>query len=246
MVAFVLVHGSFHGPWCWDRMVPLLHAAGHTVMTPDLADAATDKPYPDLHDYAALVAAAVRAAGAPVVLVGHSMGGLVVSQAAALAPDDVRALVYVSGLLLRDGETLQSFLQNHGDLGVDDLVLKHMQVSRDGQSASFPAAMAPAVFYNRCAAADAAWATARLRVQPTAVYATPLRLHDGFAAVPRAYIVCEDDQAVPIAYQRQMLANTPCGKTYSLDADHSPFLSDASGLMACLQELVVADESNMA
>ncbi len=221
-------------------MAPLLRAAGHSVATPDLADAATHKPHPDLHDYAALVAGAVREAGTPVVLVGHSMGGLVVSQAAALAPDHVIALVYVTGLMLRDGETLQSFLQDHGALGVDDLVLKHMQVAADGLSAAFPAAMAPSVFYNRCTAADAAWATARLRAQPTAVYATPLRLSAAYQAVPRAYVICEDDQAVPVAYQQQMLANTPCGKTYSLDADHSPFLSDTSGLMACLQELAAA------
>ncbi len=237
MAAFVLVHGSFHGPWCWDRITPLLRAAGHTVATPDLAEAATDKPYPDLHDYAALVARAMGDASGAVILVGHSMGGLVASQAAALAPAKLGALLYVSGLLLPDGESLQSFLQGVGDLGVDDLVLKNMQVSADGQVATFPAAAAPAVFYHRCVAADAAWATAQLRPQPTAVYATPLRLTAASAAVPRAYVVCQDDQAVSVAYQRRMLADTTCERTYSLDADHSPFFSETGGLLACLQDV---------
>ncbi len=236
MAAFVLVHGSFHGPWCWDRIAPTLRAAGHEVATPDLGDAVSEQPYPDLHDYAALVAAAARGLAGPVILVGHSMGGLVISQAAELLAGDVAAAVYVSGLLLRNGETLQSFLADHDDLGVDDLVLKTMEVSADGAVARFPEAAAAAVFYNRCTDADAAWATARLRPQPTAVYATKLSVTPG-RPTPRVYVMCEDDQAVPVAYQRQMLANTPCDKIHRLDADHSPFLSAVDGLLDCLRDV---------
>jgi pimeloyl-ACP methyl ester carboxylesterase len=234
---FVLVHGSFHGPWCFSRIAPLLQAAGHSVAMPDLGLAQGV----DLPAYASFVAEAVVQAGVPVILVGHSMGGLVISQAAELVPEHIAALVYISGLLLRDGETLQSFLEAHADLGVDDLVLKNMKLSEDGRMAHFPAQMAPSIFYNRCSASDGAWAASQLRAQPTAVYATPLAISQArFGSLPRAYVECSEDQAVSVIYQRQMRANTPCATLYTLPADHSPFLSDIDGLMGCLRDVAVA------
>jgi len=234
LACFVLVHGSFHGPWCWGRIVPLLQAAGHSVVTPSLALAAAET----LDGYAALVAEAVVAAAVPVILVGHSMGGLVISQAAERVPAHISKLLYISGLLLRDGETLQRFLEAHAELGVDDLVLKNMQLSEDGALATFPAEVAAGVFYNCCSDADARWAASQLRPQPTAVYATPLQLSQTrFGALPRAYVECSEDQAVSVIYQRQMLANTPCEPVYHLATDHSPFLSDIEGLMGCLLEM---------
>jgi len=237
LASFVLVHGSFHGPWCWSRIVPLLQAAGHSVAIPNLADAGDE----NLNSYAALVAGAVVQAGVKVILVGHSMGGLVISQAAERVPQHISKLLYISGLMLRDGETLQSFLGSHAALGVDDLVLKNMRVTEDSALATFPAEVAPAIFYNCCNAADAQWASGQLRAQPTAVYATPLNLSEArFGSLPRAYVECSEDRAVSVIYQRQMLENTPCAPVYTLATDHSPFLSDIDGLMGCLLDMAVA------
>jgi pimeloyl-ACP methyl ester carboxylesterase len=234
---FVLVHGSFHGPWCWSRIVPLLEAAGHSVAVPNLAYAGEE----NLNSYARLVAAAVVQANNPVILVGHSMGGLVISQTAELVPQHIAKLLYISGLMLRNGETLQSFLEAHAELGVDDLVLKNMRVSEDGVLASFPAEVAPSIFYNCCSNADARWAARQLRAQPTPVYATPLDLSEArFGSLPRAYVECSKDQAVSVINQRQMLANTPCSTVYTLATDHSPFLSDVDGLMHCLLDSAAA------
>jgi pimeloyl-ACP methyl ester carboxylesterase len=198
---------------------------------------------PDLHDYADQVSRTASQISSKIILVGHSMGGLVITQAAEVVWDRLAALVYINGLLLRDRETPQSFLRVHADLDVDDLALKNMEISADGHSASFPAAAAPDVFYNRCTRKDADWATSQLRVQPTAVYATPLAITEQkFGSVPRSYIECSDDQAVSTKYQRQMLINTPCTQTYLLDADHSPFLSAIVGLCTALQD--VAEQVN--
>ena len=88
----------------------------------------------------------------------------------------IRDRVYVVGLLLRPGETLVSFLDAHSHLGIEDLVLKNMQVSADGMRATFPPDAAVEVFYNACSAHDAAAAAARLRAQRTQVYRDPLML----------------------------------------------------------------------
>ena len=181
---------------------------------------------------------AVAATSQKVILVGHSMGGLVITQAAELMPDKIASLVYVTGLLLRNGETLQSFLTAHADLDVDDLVLKNMQVSADRTIATFPNTVAQGVFYNCCTAEDAEWAASQLRPQPTAVYGAPLVITaEKFGAIPLAYVNCTKDRAVPMPYQTQMLTNTPCARTWRLAADHSPFLSDIDGLLACLEDV---------
>ena len=104
----VLVHGSFHGAWCWEYLIPLLEARGHRVVAPNLPASGGD-PAPfenaNLVTYATRIAAAIDELSGPVMLVGHSMGGIVCSQVAEWRPERIAAVVYVVGLLLRPGET---------------------------------------------------------------------------------------------------------------------------------------------
>jgi pimeloyl-ACP methyl ester carboxylesterase len=245
--AFVLVHGSFHGGWCWRDLLPRLQAAGHRAVAPDLPGSGDDTAGRDrahLDGYADAIAAVVRAeadrAGAPVVLVGHSMGGIVASAVAEREAARLAGLVYVNGLLLPRGQTLQSFLAAAAHLQVEDLVLKHMQVSADGTRATFPVEAAAPVFYHRCAPADAAWAASRLTPQATAVYAQPPPLTDaGFGRVRRFYVEGRDDRAVSPAYQRLMVQRTPCEHVYGLDTDHSPFLSAPQALADVLCDVAI-------
>lgn len=244
MARFVLVHGSFHGAWCWERLSPLLEAVGHQVITPNLPGSGED-PAPienaDLASYATRVAGVIDGVAGPVVLVGHSMGGIVAAQVAELRPHRLSALVYVNGLMLRDGESLGSFLEAHAHLDVDDLVLKNMEVSADGSEARFPAGKARDVFYNTCAVEDAAWAAARLGPQRTKIYGEPLRLTpERFGLVPRAYVRGLKDNAVSPAYQDAMLENTPCERVFDLDGDHSPFLSAPHALATVLQQVAAS------
>lgn len=241
MTTFVLVHGSFHGAWCWARLVPLLERAGHIVVTPEFP-ASGDDPAPiadaTLASYTRRVVDAIAAQREPVVLVGHSMGAIVCAQAAEQVPERIRAFVAVCGLLLRPGESLLAFLDAHRHLEVEDLVLQNMTVSPDGQVATFPPELAPMVFYNACAPLDQAWASGRLRPQATAVYAEPLRLSDArFGSVRRFYVEAADDRAVSIRYQRVMVERMPCEEVFHLDGDHSPFLSQPVRLAQILEAI---------
>jgi len=230
MTSIVLIHGSFHGPWCWQRFAPLLEAAGYCVAIPDLMASAAPL---DLMAYAATVAAAIDRLPGPLLLIGHSMGGLVAAQAAELRAERVAAILYVAALLLRPGETLFEFIEAHAALGVEDLVLKNMVLNEDGSAARFPAAVAPDIFYNRCAPEDAAWASAQLRPQATAVYRTPLAATAArLGRVPAYYVETAQDRAVSPLYQRRMVARSPCRAVFTLDTDHSPFLSCPADLAA--------------
>jgi pimeloyl-ACP methyl ester carboxylesterase len=228
-VNFVFVHGSFHGSWCWSRLTPLLQREGHKVFAPNLPASGGD-PAPaenaDLTTYSTRIASVVDNIAGPVVLVGHSMGGIVTSQVCEQRPDRLAAAIYVNGLLLRNGESLDSFLKANAVLNVDDLVLKHMRVSADGQTASFPQEKAAEVFYNACTPSDADWAKSQLTLQRTKVYSDSLQLTpERHGTVKRFYIKGLLDNAVPPIYQDTMLKNTFCDQVFTLDGDHSPFLS---------------------
>ncbi|QIB35353.1 alpha/beta fold hydrolase [Ancylobacter pratisalsi] len=241
MAHFVLVHGSFHGSWCWQRLIPLLRAGGHEVTAPDFPGSGKDTAPPenaDLASYATRIAGAIDEVRGPVILAGHSMGGIVASQVAEWRPHRIAATVYINGLMLRPGESLVSFLAAHAHLGVEDLVLKNMQVSPDGATASFPAAAAGEVFYNCCPPEDAAWATAQLRPQRLKIYSDPLALTPArFGSVRRFYVEGLKDNAVSLAYQRSMADYTACEEVFSLDGDHSPFLSAPQTLADRLEEV---------
>ena len=238
MATFVLVHGSFHGAWAWQRFIPLLEAAGHRAVAPNLP-ASADDPAPleeaNLAGYADRICQVIDVEPEPVILVGHSMGGIVVTQAAEARPERVRLLVYICGFLLIDGENLVTFLDESKHLAGDELVLSSMTVAEDGRSARFDPAAAQAVFYNCCSDADAAWAAGQLRPQPLAVYDDPVRITEArFGSVPRVYVETLQDRAIDPAYQMKMYERTPCREVITYDTDHSPFLSTPEDLAATL------------
>lgn len=244
MATFVLVHGSFHGAWCWSRFGPALERSGHVAIAPNLPASGADPASlqsANLASYADRIVDTIERQFGPVVLVGHSMGAIVACQAVERVPERVQALICVCGLLLRSGESLVSFLDAHKHLDVEDLVLENMSVSEDGRVATFPQAMAPQVFYNRCTPEDAAWAAGQLRPQATAVYGEPLKLTaNRFGRVRRYYVEATADNAVSIRYQRVMVERSPCERVYSLDSDHSPFLSRPAELAAMLDQVAAA------
>jgi pimeloyl-ACP methyl ester carboxylesterase len=238
---FVLVHGSFHGAWCWQHLIPLLERRGHQAAAPNLPGSGDD-PAPaenaNLDSYVTRISGVIDGLAGPVVLVGHSMGGIVASQVAERRTNRLAAIVYVNGLLFHSGEGLVSFLNEHAHLGVEDLVLKNMKVADDGATATFPPEAATEVFYNTSSPELAAWAAARLRPQRMQIYHDPLQLTpERYGSVRRFYVEGLKDNAVSIVYQRAMIGRTPCERVFTLDCDHSPFLSKPEPLANILDEV---------
>lgn len=95
MSTFVLIHGGWHGAWCWDRVAPLLEQGGHEVVSFDLPGHGEDRtPSVEvtLEGYTDRVVEALDALSEPVVLVGHSLGGTAISQAAERRPEKIEKL----------------------------------------------------------------------------------------------------------------------------------------------------------
>jgi len=237
MATFILVHGSMHGGWCWHKLVPLLEAQGHRVLAPDLPGMGED-PTPlsevTLSTWAEFIARLSREAGEQVILVGHSRGGTVISEAAELAPQSMLGLVYLAALLLPAGKkafeaAVAEEARNAAETG---------QGASDGLSLRVEPAAARALFYNRASPEDAVWASAQLCPEPLAPNVVPLTVtRERWGKLPRAYIECLDDRAVPIELQRAMHAALPCDPVVTMDSDHSPFLCEPRALAAHLADI---------
>ena len=122
MCTFVLVHGGWHGRWCWERVAPLLQQKGHRVLTPDLpghGDDATPVSERPWERYSRSIAELVSAQPGLVILVGHSSGGMVISDAARQQPGNIAALVYLAAFLLPSGVTPREVMGQRESLLID-------------------------------------------------------------------------------------------------------------------------------
>jgi len=223
MAKLILVHGAWHGAWCWDRVTPLLAAAGHEVLAPDLPITARS-----MAEWVALVLEAVG--DGPAVLVGHSRGGTIISAVAEAVPDKISRLIFCSGFLLKRGQSVLAAAQ-------DDILLP-IVMDQDSRSCTLVEASR---FYTGCSAEDVADAVARLRPEPLFGLTAPLRVSTArFGTVPRDYIECTQDQVISLAAQRRMQAAWPAQRVITLETGHSPFLSDPRTLADALAGLCAA------
>jgi pimeloyl-ACP methyl ester carboxylesterase len=239
MARIVLVHGAFGRAANWDRVAPGLRTAGHDVEAIDLPGQGDD-PTPvaevTLDRYADRVCE-VLASGPPAVLVGHSMGGVVITQAAARRPSNVDRLVYVAAFLPADGESLIDL--THRPEAAGDAVQGGLVVEGDPPVARMPPEAAREGLMHCCNDEAAAWAQSLRGPQPVAPFTHPVRLDgDGaFAGLPRAYVMCLQDRAIKPALQRFMLSRAGCDPVIEIDTDHCVWASRPDELVVALDRL---------
>lgn len=229
MARFLLVHGASHGAWCWARLIPELARLGHEARAIDLpghGDDPTPRASVTMSDYTEAVLGALVP---ETILVGHSLGGLPVTLAAARAPKKVRALVYLCAAVPLPGRSFRDIRPGLIDPALDAA----QEVDRAaGVTRPLPEPSGP-LFYSDCSAADRAWALDRVTPQPIA--ALTERIDFTPPDVPRHYIVCRADRVIRPAYQEAAAAG--CDHAYELPSGHSPFLSDPAGLAAILDRI---------
>ncbi len=237
MSTFVLVHGSWHGAWCWETLASFLRERGHQVLTPDLPAHGADQTSVaevTLQAYADRVVKVVDSAAEPVILVGHSMGGVVISIVAEARPDRIRRLVYVAAFLLQDGQSLLQI----GQSDRESLILPNLRPSADQSQATLQESALDEIFYHDCEPHIATAAKARLRPEPMLPVVTPIRIsRENHGRIPRAYVRCGRDHAISPSAQQHMVDAMPCDPVLALDSGHSPFLSMPAKLCELLLQL---------
>lgn len=234
---FILVHGAWQGAWAWDTIIPRLRQAGHDAIALDMPGNGHHQMAPgevDLHKYAAHVVQTIDKTAGPLILIGHSMGGISVSQACELRPERIALAIYLAAFLLPDGMSVLEFYKLHLQPGMRGA---HARVSYDdaGLLSTIDPVAAVEVFYHKADRELAEAAAQRLTPQPEGARNSKLQLSaERFGSVPRVYIEAREDRSVHPPLQRKMQEMSPCLEVYGLDSDHAPQLSDPDGLTALI------------
>jgi pimeloyl-ACP methyl ester carboxylesterase len=219
MATYALVHGAWHGAWCWERLTPLLHEAGHDVVTMDLP---SEDGTATFDTYADVVCAALEGRDDDVVLVGHSYNGNTIPLVAARRP--VRHLVYLCAMVPDIGRSLFDQLSDELEmlspayeqgLSVPDEQLRQVWIDLD---------LACAMFYGDCDEQTRKAAIGRLRPQSAYPAILPFSLTE-FPVVPTTYVVCSEDQILRPEWSRQTARERLNADLVELPGDHSPFYS---------------------
>lgn len=224
MADLLLVHGAFHGSWCWDVLVPSLERAGHTVSRVDLPGHGQTGMRAwgvRLDDYAKAVRAVARDIGRPVVAVGHDLGGAVTAHAASQEPALFSKLIHVAAYVPKHGERVAAIARG-------DKQSKANWTTWVGPTAVHPkpSTMGP-LFYNKSPQAMADWALGLIGPTPLRPIFEPVwNRYTG----PQAYIHTLEDTVLSPHTQRWMVNRLGIAQTHALAADHAPFFSAPEAL----------------
>jgi pimeloyl-ACP methyl ester carboxylesterase len=206
MAGVVLVHGAWHGAWCWDPVVEELQRRGVTVDAVEL-------PLTGLADDVSVARDAAEAMGPDTVLVGHSYGGLVISEAAIGVPS-VRRLVYLAALMCEAGEDSSVVLAECGSPLLDSVTVTDTAVT-------VGSAQARDLFYGDSDEVEAKELIARFRPMPLEQM---MQLSEpAWKSIPSTYVICTNDRAIPPEAQRRMASRAE--EVIEVHTDHSPFVT---------------------
>ena len=218
MTTFALVHGAWHGAWCWELLGPELERRGHVALAVDLP---TEDATAGCPEYAAMILDLLPADADDVVLVGHSLGGLTIPLVAAERP--VRALVFVCALLPVPGLGLPDQLRDDPTIFVPGF---GASMQRDDAGCSFwpDLEAARAAMYADCPRDLADAAVARLRHQSRRPSVDPCPLAS-WPDVASVSVLCRDDVVIAPEWSRRAARDRLGVEAVELDGGHSPFLS---------------------
>lgn len=186
MATFVLVHGGWHGGWCWKRVTPHLQAVGHVVYAPTLTGLGERShlasPEINLSTHIQdILNVLIYEELTDVVLVGHSYSGMVIAGVADRAPERVTGLVYLDAFVPEDGQSLQDIFRPPYGEGVNLEVLLV-----DGWRLPYPFLERP---FGITSETDAQWVLDKITPQPVNTLLEPVHFTNGGApAIPRTYI----------------------------------------------------------
>ena len=230
---FVLIHGGFHGAWCWSRVIPELQTLGHQAVAIDLPGHGQRRDEPSTLEVRRDAILAVLQDGD--VLVGHSGGGYDITLAADAAPQKIGHLVYLAAGLPLEGRPL---LQASGGRPAEEIdggktqlmtdetgMMRFVRSDMRGRMECFDFEGVREFFYHDCDEETARWAFSRLSPAPVEFLLEPVHLPNFWTAnLPRSYIVCLQDRAAPQSLSGQFIERLGV-KPLEIDASHSPFLS---------------------
>lgn len=237
---FVLVHGAWQASFVWDKVKAALESQGNKVIKVELLGHGDDQtPVSEItfDGYVKQVTDVIDGLNTPVVLVGHSLGGAIITQAATIAPQKIEKLVYVAGFIPQSGSSV--FDYSAMDSGT--LIPSVLEFSSDGNTVTIadPEVNMRDVFCQYGSDEDIDLLVEKLRTEPVAAAGTPLNYNsDVYGTIAnKYYIYTTEDKAISYPFQQQMVNEAHITKTYKIESGHSPFLSKPNELVQLLNQI---------
>ncbi|MEP2734840.1 MAG: alpha/beta fold hydrolase [Erythrobacter sp.] len=242
---FVLIHGAWHGGWCWEQVRQLLESAGHRVHTPTLPGLAerAGEMSPDigLAEHITDAIGFVEASGLRnIVLVGHSYGGMVITGMADAMKDRIAHIVYLDAALPKNGESMISYGAPRSQAAIDGAAKTIKGLAPDGIAmAAFPASLLGISedhpLHN--------WTNERLTPHPLKTWLDPIVLTNGGSdGLPRTYVHCTSP-ALPqtqFPYIAALAANDPSWQSIELATGHDAMITAPQDCAALFEQAALA------
>jgi pimeloyl-ACP methyl ester carboxylesterase len=222
---YVLIHGAFSDMHAWDNVRPLLAAKGNRVVVINLPGHGADHTDPHqlhLQSYVKAVIDSINAQAGKVILVGHSMAGMVISAVAEQIPEKIKCLVFVAAYLPCNGESLISL--SGKDTG--SLVARNLEFSPDYSTAEMKPDAVADIICNDCNIATKRLLPGYTKPEPLAPFKDTVTLSPGnFGRVKKYYLFTSDDRSITFPFQQYMVsANGTVQKEYTMHTSHLPFV----------------------
>lgn len=234
---FVLVHSAWLGAWQWENVASALRKEGHTVITPDLPGHGNDKTSPakiTMDDYVNTLTTILDQQQEPVILVGHSFNGITISRAAELRTNKVKRLVYLSAFLLPNGGSFFNAVQQVSR----SKAVENFYLSEDKTYALVKENEIQNAFAHDIPKASFDQAKPYIVPEPAAPLQYELEISEkNFGSIPKDYIECTEDKAIPIAVQRAMYTGN-VQHVYTLNSSHTPNFSQPGKLADILLKVI--------
>jgi len=231
---YVVVHGSWQGASDWDDVASEMRSKGARVTVVELPAHGKDQtPLADasFEAYTAKVQAAVDEAAGPVILVGHSFGGMVISAVAEQRASKVQKLIYLGAFVPKDGDSVLALAATDKESHLGPAIT----LDEKAGTADVAADELEDIFCADCSASQLAGLKERYRVEPLAPLSTPVRLTTAnWGKVSKYYVYTKNDHAISYGMQRSMTSKVPFEATAVLDTGHSPFVSNPSLVVSTL------------
>jgi len=237
MGTLALIHGAWHGAWCWEKLVPQLQD-NHNIININLPgrvyQTTGDLKDINLSTYVDCVVSQLEKISDPITLVGHSMAGMIISQVAEHIGDKLSALVYIAAFVPKHHESLFDITRLGEGPGISTEFIANQPENYIDLKKS---ARTQNLLLNATSDEAAQSAMSHLNKEPFMAFVEKSNMPKSvFQSIPQFYIKCLRDQAILPAFQDQMIAKLNQVTVLELDADHSPFLSNPEGLLKLLNK----------
>ena len=237
----VLVHGAWQASYVWDQTEKDLKAAGYNVTVvklPGHGEDATPSYQVSFKAYVDEVKKAINAYNEPVILIGHSLGGAVITQTAAEVPQKIKKLIYVAGFIPQSGKSVLDYSQ----MDTASLLPPSLQLSEDQTLAGIvnPEVNLPKIFAQDATEAQKQFLVSKYKAEPTIPLGTPLtyKTEDYNLGGKKYYIFTTADNTITYNFQQKMAKDAGITDTYTINSGHSPFISKSDELTKLIKEIL--------